>query len=344
MKKELDLSGLKLVFGGLIIQLISVLFTGRLATGLMTGTAVSGIVPFVIRAASLCIILAGVAKLGNASPFFIKARKPFLVQLLISVLMIVILVVLGSRQWSVNSITQTQRSSVIEILIGLLVILVVSVAASLISVRTMLRGCGHVAEQVNDPLFSIKCLKTWRLWYMSYLITILMFMAGLAMIVTVLRKTMESGAAGEDLTQAIFTNVSSSVLLVSIIVMAVLIFFLIVHIMYMSRIRATYREYHLETIENTETGVQRPVLADYVQRELEEASESALYEDEEETEESWDAEETDHEETEETETDAEDGIRQISGRKYRRITEEPEEEPDPEDMLEIAKLFKRNRK
>ena len=41
MKKELNLSGLKLVFGGLILQLLSVLFTGRLATGLMSGTAVS---------------------------------------------------------------------------------------------------------------------------------------------------------------------------------------------------------------------------------------------------------------------------------------------------------------
>ena len=344
MKKELNLSGLKLVFGGLILQLISVLFTGRLATGLMSGTAVSGVVPFVIRAVSLCIILGGVAKLGDASPFFIKARKPFLVQLILSVLMIVVLAVLGSRQWSVNSITQTQRSSVIEILIGLLVILVVSVAASLISVRTMLRGCGHVAEQVNDPLFSIKCLKTWRLWYMAYLITILMFMAGLAMIVTVLRKTMESGAAGEDLTQAIFTNVSSSVLLVSIIVMAVLIFFLIVHILYMSRIRATYREYHLEMVENTDAGVQRPVMADYVQRELEGAAESDLYDSDEEPEEPWDDEEPVVTETEANETDPEEEIRQISGRKYRRITEEPEEEPDPEDMLEIAKLFKKNRK
>ena len=57
--RELDLSGLKLVYGGLILQLISLLFTGRLASALMNGTAGSGVVSFVINAVALCLILAG---------------------------------------------------------------------------------------------------------------------------------------------------------------------------------------------------------------------------------------------------------------------------------------------
>lgn len=360
MSKELNLSGLKLLYGGLIVQLISVLFTGRLATGLMNGAAASGILSNVIRAVSLCIILAGLSRLTDASPFFGKARVPFLVQLAVQILLIFIFAALGRRGWSINDITTMPRSTVIEMIILTLIILVISIVAGLFSVRSVLRGCGHVAEQVNDPLFSIKCLKSWRLWYLAYLLTILMILAGVAVIVTVLRKTMESGAAGEDLSQAILTNVSSSVLLVSLVVLVVLGFFLIAHILYLGKVRITYREYHLEEVKNAGTEEQRPVLADYVQRELggltadeyqedmSDAEDTGFSDDEEEnlsgedetdpeTEENWG--DTALNEADRTEK------KLISGRKYRRVTEEADvdEEQDPEDILEIAKLFKKNK-
>lgn len=332
MKNELDLSGLKLVYGGLILQLVSFILTGRLASGMMNGMAGPGVLSFVIRAVSICIILAGVSRLGAASPFFTKAKKPYIVQLAVQILLAVVLAVLGRKGWSINSISETPRNTLIEMLLLILVILVVSIIAALFSVRAMLRGCGHVAEQVNDPLFSIKCLKNWRLWYMAYLLTILMSLAGIAMIVTVLRKTVESGSAGEDMTQAIFTNVTSSVLLVSIIVMVVLVFLLIVHIMYIGKIRTTYREYHLEEVKEPAAAEQRPVFADYVQNEL-----NGVPEEENDQESEIDQEEESDQEEEQE--------RRISGRKYRRLENDADEneETDTEDIMEIAKLFKKNR-
>ena len=338
--RELDLSGLKLVYGGLILQLISLLFTGRLASALMNGTAGSGVVSFVINAVALCLILAGLSRAGAASPFFLKARKSFLVQLVMQIILIVFFAGLGIREWTVGNIAYTPRSTLLELLVAVLAILVVSILARMISTRALLRGCGHVAEQTGDPLFSLKCMKNWRLWYMAYLLMILMALAGVAVIVTVLRKTIENGTSEEELTQAIFTNVSSSVLLVSIVVMAVLIFFLIAHILYIGKIRAAYREYHLEAISDAGSGMQRPALADYVQRELgEQPNDTEAVE----TEETWEAEEDEivSEPADGEDTDkAED--RRIAGRRYRRIeTETDEEEPDSGDLLEIAKMFKK---
>lgn len=343
MKKELDLSGLKLVYGGLILQLISLLFAGRLATALMNGAAGSGIVSFVIDAVAVCIVLAGLSRLGAASPFFAKARKAFFIQLIMQVILIIFFTALGVREWTVGNIAYTPRSTVIELLLAALAILVVSILARMISTRALLRACGHVGEQVNDPLFSAKCIKSWRLWYMAYLLMILMALAGVAVIVTVLRKTIENGTSEEELTQAIFTNVSSSVLLVSIVVMAVLIFFLIAHILFIGKIRVTYREYHLEEIKKG-TGIgTRPVFADYVEKELNGMQEEQ--EPEEENPESAYPEEEDDEETpEEGIPESADAAEEktISGRKYRRIeTEQEETEPETGDILEIAKLFKK---
>ena len=347
MNKELDLSGLKLVYRGLILQLISWLFIGRLAIALMNGAAWSGIVLFVISAVALCIILAGISRLDEASPFFKKARKPFLIQLALQIIMCIVMIVMGVRQWAVGNIAYTPRSTVIEMLLAGLAVLIVSIVTRLISVRALLRGCGHVAEQVNDPLFSIKCLKGWRLWYMAYLLMILMALAGVAMIVTVLRKTIENGTAEEDLTQTIFTNVTSSVLLVSIVMMVVLIFFVIAHILFIGKVRTTYREYHLEEIKNVAVNIQQPVFADYVQNELNDLQGIG------DVEEAEDFDEQDGQVSEiyGPEGDEESGDsgfseeKMISGRRYRRIEEDAgEEETDSRDMLEIANLFKKNKK
>ena len=122
--------------------------------------------------------------------------------------------------------------------------------------------------------------------------------------------------------------------------MAVLIFFLIAHILFIGKIRAAYREYHLEEVKDAGPGMQRPVLADYVQRELGEQPDDSQAEESEET---WEAEE---DELVSEPADADDADkaedRRIAGRRYRRIeTETDEEEPDSGDLLEIAKLFKK---
>lgn len=345
MKKELDLSGLRLVFGGLILQLLSVLFVGRLASGLMNGRTASGIIACAVSAAALILILTGLSRLGEASPFFTKARRSYLIQLFIQIILAVILVVLGRSGWTIDSISVTPRSTILELLLLGVVLLAVWILSMLFSVRTTLRGCGHVAEQTNDPLFSIKCIKSWRLWYLSFLLTILMVLASVAIIITVLRKTIENGTAGQDLTQAIFTNVTSSVLLVSIIVMIVLIFFLIAHILFLARVRTTYREYHMEEVVPSEPGSQAPAFADYVKKELEgigytPAQVSAM--------ESY-SEEAAFEEADESyeEEMEEEAVRELaSGQRYRKIVPGEEEEIPEEssDMLEIAKLFKKNRK
>ena len=348
MNNELELSGLKLVYGGLILQLISFVFIGGLASALMKGTAGSGIICFVINAAAVCVILAGLARLGPASPFFARAKKPFLIQLLMQAVLILIFMILGVREWTVGNIAYTDRSSVIEMLIGALVILIISILTRLVSVRALLRGCGHVAEQVNDPLFSIRCMKSWRLWYMAYLLLILAALAGVAVIVTVVRKTIENGTSEEEMTQAIFTNVSSSVLLVSIVTLAVLVFFVIAHILFIGKMRVTYREYHLKEVREIPVSGQRPAFADYLQRELEgvqEDGESGWQEETEKPDEEEDlvseAEDTGADEEIVSEAaDVEEKL--IAGRRYRRIEEESEEEEtDPGDLLEIAKLFKK---
>ena len=333
MKKELDLSGLKLVYWGLILQLISWVFIGRLATALMNGAALSGIVLFVISAIALCIILAGISRLNEASPFFKKAKKPFLIQLVLQIIMCAALIGLGARGWAVSDLAYTPASTNIEMLLVGLVILVVIIVTRLISVRAILRGCGHVAEQVNDPMFSLKCLKGWRLWYMAYLLLILMFLAGTAVIMNVVRKTIENGTAGENLSQEIIVNAMSSALLVAIVAMVILVYFVIAHILFIGKIRTTYREYHLEEIKEAPMNSQPPVFADYVQRET-----NGLQEDGE-TEE-WD--ETEEWEEEDTEVSADTEEKLISGRRYRRIEESSEEEEaDSGDLLEIAKLFKK---
>ena len=369
MNRELDLSGLKKVFGGLILQLIALIFTGRLTTGLMNGNAASGIVSFVINAAAICIILAGITQLHEASPFFTKAKLPYLIQLALEIALIVWMAILDSRSWSMAEVRQMPRGEIVRMLIIVLIILFVMILARMRSVRAILRGCGHVAEKVNDPMFSLKCVKTWRFWQMSYLLTILAIAGGAAVIVTVLRKTLENGTAGEDLSLTIMVNVSSSVLLVSIIALIVMIIFLIAHIMFLAKVRTTYREYHLEEVKNPEAGMQKPAFADYVERELEGAEPDGGYDPDEEEEYAGEYEEYDdageyeeydddeeygEDEADEEEDDvsAEGGeesageAKTIGGRKYRRISDDDEEEAaeDVSDIMEITKLFKKNKK
>ena len=124
-----------------------------------------------------------------------------------------------------------------------------------------------------------------------------------------------------------------------------LIFFLIAHILFLARVRSTYREYHMEEVVPSDNANQAPAFADYVKKELEgigytpeQVSAMERYSEE------ADPEEADWPDEEEMEEDA---VRELaSGQRYRKIIpgEEEDAAEDSGDMLEIAKLFKKDRK
>ena len=281
MKRELELGGLRMVFIGGLIQLVGALLTGRAVTAVMGGSAFSLIAVAVIVCVGLLLTFAGLTQVQTESFYFKKAKKHQLVLAAVTLVTAIAGAAMASRGMDQVSLAGMERSSLLELTIAALVVAVVWILTMLGTVRSVLRGCGHVAEQTNDPLYAIKCMRNWRLWYMAFLLTVLAVLASLAIMVTVLKNTIAGSAAGEDLSEALRVNISSSALLGSIIVLAVLVFLLIAHILYLLTIRRTYTEYHLEEVATGDapgTGrVDEAQAADYA--EIQDASEYRLPEE-----------------------------------------------------------------
>ena len=253
MKKELQLSSLRQILAGYLLELIALLFTGQAATALMNGSSVTAIVLGALCLLAMLLLFVGVSGLRNASPYFEKAKKPLIIRMGIAIVTIVSFVFLHGRgQWTSSDVGRIGRQTALEVTILLLVLAAVWILAALATTRSILRGCGHVAEQVDDPVFSLRCMRLWRFWSLGLLLFVMVILVAIAVLLNVYRKTLESGVTGTELQETLMINMASGALLSGIIMLVGGAIFLIVHILYLLRIHKTFREYHLELVTVSE--------------------------------------------------------------------------------------------
>ena len=249
MKKTLDLSGMKFVLIGYIIELAALLLAGRAISQLMEGKGMTGVCIMMAMFAGMLLVWFGVNGLRNASVFFGKAAKPVMVRAILAVIAAIVFGVSGTSGGLTADRLMDLRKNALETALLLLILGLIWLVTALITTRSMLRGCGHVAEQADDPLFSLKCMKTWRTWNLAVMLMAFTILLAFAIFVNVLKKTLQQGLEGEALSEALAVNIASSILLASVIATAVLIFLLIVHIIYLFRLHTAKKMYHLTEVE-----------------------------------------------------------------------------------------------
>ena len=249
MKKELELYGLRPILIGFIVELVAFLLVGRAANGLMNGSPLMAALMAAATLVGMLLVFRGLQTLEGASYMFGKAKKHILIRAVIAAILLVLVLALGRKgSMTAGMLTGMPRGVLLEATIAFLVVGVIWIVAVLLSGRAILRGCGDVAEQADDPIFSLKCMKTWRIWGVGVLLMVLVILASLAIILNVLSHTLKSGKTGAELNEAIMTNVTSGALLASIIVLVGMAIFLVVHILFLLRIRYAYKTYHLEMV------------------------------------------------------------------------------------------------
>ncbi len=303
MKKILDLSGLKLILIGFLIEIVAFLFSGTAVTGLMNGNA--GMFSAVMAVACISMILAwmGCIKAAGSSLFFKRAQIPALVRAAIAVVLAIVMGTAGNMGvWNEDMLT-VFRKHALGITLAVLLIGLVWVVSVLMMNRRIMRACGNIAELNDDAFFSLKCLKTWRIWNIAFLLIIFAVLLAVAIIINVLKKTLQQGLEGEALNEALSINIASSIMLASAIFLVVLIFFVIVHIMYLVRLHQTRKSYHLSEVTLPDLNEMPAIDVEWTEEDAEEypedEGENDLQDPEEESEDSADLVVENTEETEE---------------------------------------------
>ena len=260
MDVNYDLRGLKLVFTGFILQMIASLLgsgsIGNISKELgkalssvdsdSSGMSVLSMASGVLALAALILIIVGLSKLKRVSTYFKQARNLYIANILVAVaLVVVVMVMAGSALASASSSNLTGNTSIMNGLLGmtLLAVAIVIVAMAVISIlaiRSLMFGCGAVAEASGDIAYKGKCHRTWEMFLLAKVLVVValavLVVTGLTSVISDFNST-GSVDVGADL-------IKGGLLGAVIFFMAAAVLKLVVQVQLLMRTHGTYKRFN----------------------------------------------------------------------------------------------------
>ena len=163
---KLDLNGLKIVWVGLLLSIIGSLCNGSGGRGAVqdvadltvtesaAGTSVLGTIGGIIALVAFILVIVGLSKLKNVSPYFKKARNLQIVLLILAIVFVVVLaVVIAGAVIGSSSAGAALGGAAIGMAVVLIVFMILLLVFAIMYNTNLLKGCQQTAKLCeNKPL------------------------------------------------------------------------------------------------------------------------------------------------------------------------------------------------
>ncbi len=210
---KLDLKGLKIVWVGMLLSIAGSLCSGSggrnavqgvaelTVTESTAGASVPGTIGGIIGIVAFILVIVGLSKLKDVSPYFKKARNLQIVLLILAIVFVFVLafviagVVIGSGSADASSIGSALGSAVLAAGIVLIVFMILLLVFGIKYNTNLLKGCQQTAKLCEDGNLA----KQFRKMQKTYVTAIGLVVAGAIVMICTMIVFGATAAAGLSL-------------------------------------------------------------------------------------------------------------------------------------------------
>jgi len=245
-EKDYNLTGLKLLFYGMIIQLVANILNGIISAHqvtkvLMSYTGVSGIMLTIIVAAinivAVVIIVMGLAKTQKYTARFREAKMYYI----IDIALISVAYILSAATIGLMASRFTGHKAVLTVIAGFSLILFIAGIAALIfnllAVRGTMFGCSDIAIGNGNQKLQRSCKRMWHV----YLASFLLMMVFVIVIVSIMMFNVNLTSSSGKLAYWVGHRFGGGTVLAIIFLLASMLFYMIMQLLVIFRVRAIYK-------------------------------------------------------------------------------------------------------
>lgn len=184
---KLDLKGLKIVWIGLLLSIVGSLCSGSGGSNAVQGVAdmtvtestaganVAGTIGGIIGIVAFILVIVGLSKLKNVSPYFKKARNLQIALLILAIVFVVILaVVIAVAVIGADSFGSALGGALAGLAVALIVFLILMLVFAILYNTNLLKGCQQTAKICEDYSLADQFRKMRK----TYIIAIVLVVAG----------------------------------------------------------------------------------------------------------------------------------------------------------------------
>ena len=226
MSIQRSLSGLILVFIGLLIEIYTAFFGNFSSINPAWGSVSQW-----IGVGGIVISIIGLSQLARVNLNFAKSRLFYVIDVAISVAAAIILSIMAGA------------GAYVAFLIVSIIVLIALFVIDLLKVKTLMYGCADVANDNNDRAYAHSCVNAWRNFLIATIIKtalgIIMFIVG-AITAGVVASTGDPGAVGVGL------------IIILLITLGAAIYEVVARIMVLLKTIGTYSRYNNRRISSFE--------------------------------------------------------------------------------------------